>query len=237
MEPSIAHHDQTGGQGQPPVEAESAALTVRTMLPCPTGRRSAHSAHGLGMALVLIVLASALAACGSSSSSSTTTTNPSVSSLPHTSTTTTNAPSTTASGVKAVPGPTSGTLPIYEVTTGTVPGFGTVLVAGNGFTLYMFAPDKRSGVSTCYSACASAWPPLLLVGTSAPVYGQGVNPNLLGTTKRTDGTVQVTYNGWPLYLWVSDSEPGQATGQAINNNGGLWYVLNPAGQVVTKKVS
>jgi predicted lipoprotein with Yx(FWY)xxD motif len=208
-------------------------------LPCGRGRPSTRGrAHGVGMGLALMGLASVLAACGSSSSSSPTTTRPSVSSLPHaSSTTTTTTPSTTTPGVKAVPGPASGTLPIYEVTTGTVPGLGTVLVAGNGFTLYMFAPDKRSGVSTCYNACASAWPPLLLVGTSAPVYGHGVNPNLLGTTKRTDGTVQVTYNGWPLYLWVSDSEPGQATGQAINNNGGLWYVLNTAGQVLTKKLS
>jgi predicted lipoprotein with Yx(FWY)xxD motif len=139
--------------------------------------------------------------------------------------------------VKAVPAPASGIAPIYEVATGTVSGLDTVLVAGNGFTLYMFVPDKKSGVSTCYNACATAWPPLLLTGTDAPVYGPGVNPSLLGTTKRTDGTVQVTYNGWPLYLWVSDSEPGQATGQGINNNGGLWYVLNTAGQVVTKSAT
>ena len=189
------------------------------------------------LALALVAIAPALTACASSSSSSTTTTKPSVSTTSLASTTTTKAPTTTTTGVKAVPGPASGTEPIYEVSTGTVPGLGTVLVAGNGFTLYMFAPDKRSGVSTCYKACATAWPPLLLVGTDGPVYGHGVNPNLLGTTKRTDGTVQLTYNGWPLYLWVTDSVPGQATGQGINNNGGLWYVLNPAGQVVTKKAS
>jgi predicted lipoprotein with Yx(FWY)xxD motif len=188
--------------------------------------------HGLGVALVLVGIASALAACASSSSSSTTATTRPVSTP-----TTTPAPTTTAAGAKAVPAPASGVEPIYEVATGTVPGLGTVLVAGNGFTLYMFVPDKRSGVSTCYNACATAWPPLLLSGTDAPVYGPGVNPSLLGTTKRTDGTVQVTYNGWPLYLWVTDAEPGQATGQAINNNGGLWYVLNPAGKVITKKVS
>jgi predicted lipoprotein with Yx(FWY)xxD motif len=123
------------------------------------------------------------------------------------------------------------------VGTGTVTGLGTVLVAGNGFTLYMFAPDKQSGVSTCYDACASAWPPLLLTGTTVPVYGPGVKPALLGSTKRSDGTFQVTYNGWPLYLWQADSEPGQATGQGINSTGGLWYVLNPAGQVVTKSAT
>ena len=234
MNPSIVD-DHTGVHLGRSAEAGSTASDV--MRPCRPGRRRGH---GLGVALALVGLAPVLAACASSSSSSsssTTTTKPSVSTQAHASTTTTNAPTTTASAVKAVPGPSSGTLPISEVTTGTVPGLGTVLVAGNGFTLYMFAPDKRSGVSTCYNACATAWPPLLLVGSDVPVYGHGVNPSLLGTTKRTDGTVQVTYNGWPLYLWVDDSVPGQATGQAINNNGGLWYVLNSAGQVITKKVS
>jgi predicted lipoprotein with Yx(FWY)xxD motif len=237
MDPLIADHDDTGAQRRPPAESESTASAVWVMRHRRAGRRSGRRrGHIVGVALALGV-APVLAACGSSSSSSTTTTKPSVSPSAHSSTTTTAAPTTTTSGVTAVPGPTSGTLPIDEVTTGTVPGLGTVLVAGNGFTLYMFVPDKRSGVSTCYNACATAWPPLLLAGTDAPIYGHGVNPGLLGTTKRTDGTVQVTYNGWPLYLWVSDSEPGQATGQAINNDGGLWYVLNPAGQVVTKKVS
>ena len=157
----------------------------------------------------------------------------------------TNAPSTTATtaapppppGCAAAPAPTSGTAPLYEVKTGTVPGLGTVLVAGNGFTLYLFVPDKQSGVSTCYSACATAWPPLLLTGTDTPIYGPGVKPGLLGSTKRTDGTLQVTYNGWPLYLWQGDSEPGQATGQGINSTGGLWYVLNPAGKEITAKTS
>jgi len=194
------------------------------------GRRTLR----LALAMVVAGMAPMLAACSSSSSSSATTRPPAATQAP---TTSSSAPTTTTSGVAAVPGPTTGPAPIYEVSTGTVPGLGTVLVAGNGFTLYMFAPDKRSGVSTCYNACATAWPPLLLTGTGAPVYGSGVNPHLLGTTRRTDGTVQVTYDGWPLYLWVSDSQPGQATGQGINNNGGLWYVLNPAGQVVTRTAS
>lgn len=217
-------------------KTESTGSAVGGMRRLRYGRRSERRrGHSLGVALTLVGIAPALGACASSSSSSTTTTQRSVSTPTSVSTTSAQAPTTTTAGVKAVPAPASGVEPIYEVTTDTVPGLGTVLVAGNGFTLYMFVPDKRSGVSTCYNACATAWPPLLLTGTDAPVYGHGVNPNLLGTTKRTDGTVQVTYNGWPLYLWVTDSEPGQATGQAINNNGGLWYVLNPNGQVVTKK--
>ncbi len=223
--------DLTGALLEHPGEGESTTSTLPTLRPRPSDRPAGRRrGHRLGLALALVGIAPVLAACSSSSSSSTTTT------AAPAATTTTKAPTTTTSGVKAVPAPATGTAPIYEVSTGTVSGLGTVLVAGNGFTLYMFAPDKDSGISTCYEACATAWPPLILSGTDAPVYGHGVNPDLLGTTKRTDGTVQVTYNGWPLYLWVSDSEPGQATGQAINNNGGLWYVLSPAGKVVTKKV-
>jgi len=184
---------------------------------------------GLLTAAALVGLGTGLAACGGSSSTTTTST--------ASSTTATTAATTTTTGVAAVPGPTSGTAPLYEVKTGTVPGLGTVLVAGNGFTLYLFVPDKQSGVSTCYSACATAWPPLLLTGTDAPVYGPGVKPALLGSTKRTDGTLQVTYNGWPLYLWQGDSVPGQATGQGINNTGGLWYVLDAAGREITAKAS
>src|ERR1700722_2435997 len=225
--------DQTGAQLSCFAETESNG----SMGPCGTGLRPGRRrGHVLAVALTLVGFASALSACTNSSGSSTATTNPSVSTPAHVSTTTANAPTTTTAGAKAVPAPTSGIAPIYEGATRTVSGLGMVLVAGNDFTLYMFVPDKRSGVSTCYNACARAWPPLLLTGTDVPVYGHGVNPHLLGTTKRTDGTVQVTYNGWPLYLWVTDSEPGQATGQAINNNGGLWYVLNPDGHVVTKRV-
>ncbi len=112
---------------------------------------------------------------------------------------------------------------------GPVKGLGTVLVDGKGMTLYLFVPDTQMATSTCYSACAQAWPPLLLpAGVTSPFAGPGVQSSLLGTTHRSDGTTQITYNKWPLYLWVGDSQPGQATGQGINNYGGLWYVLSPA---------
>lgn len=101
-------------------------------------------------------------------------------------------------------------------------------------TLYLFVPDKRSGRSTCYKLCAEGWPPLRLpAGVTRPVAGRGVKASLLGTTRRTDGTTQVMYNRWPLYLWVGDSVPGQAIGQGINNLGGLWYVLSPDGNAIT----
>lgn len=129
----------------------------------------------------------------------------------------------------------SGQTPVYEVGTGTVPGLGKVLVNGQGFTLYVFAPDKRSGSSKCYGQCAKAWPPLLLpTGVASPPAGSGVRSSLLSTTKRKDGTVQVTYNKWPLYTWVIDSSPGEATGQDLNNLGGKWYVITAGGKLITK---
>jgi predicted lipoprotein with Yx(FWY)xxD motif len=126
--------------------------------------------------------------------------------------------------------------PVYEVNAGKVRGLGTVLLDGQDFTLYVFAPDKQSGSSKCYGQCATAWPPLLLPsGVTKVPSGPGVKTKLLGTTKRKDGTVQVTYNKWPLYLWVIDSGPKESTGQAINNLGGKWFVINPAGTVVKKR--
>jgi predicted lipoprotein with Yx(FWY)xxD motif len=125
--------------------------------------------------------------------------------------------------------------PVYEVRTGEVHGLGKVLVDGQGFTLYVFAPDKHSGSSKCYGRCASAWPPLVLPsGVSKAPAGPGVRSSLLGTTKRKDGTVEVTYHKWPLYTWVVDSAPGDATGQDLNNLGGKWYVITPEGQLITR---
>jgi predicted lipoprotein with Yx(FWY)xxD motif len=130
----------------------------------------------------------------------------------------------------------SGATPVYEVKAATVHGLGKVLVDGRGFTLYVFAPDKHSGKSTCYEKCAQAWPPLVVpTGVAKALAGPGVRAKLLGSTKRKDGTVQVTYKKWPLYTWVIDSAPGDVTGQDINNLGGKWYVITPAGLVVTKR--
>ena len=129
--------------------------------------------------------------------------------------------------------PTTAPPPFYKVTTGSVAGLGTVLVNGEGFTLYMFEPDKQSGSSACYGECENLWPPVLLVdGVKAPLAGAGVNASLLGTTVRTGGIKQITYNGWPLYLWHGDSQPGLATGQGLDDSGGLWYVLDPDGMPV-----
>ncbi len=191
-------------------------------------RSTRRAGKWTGPCLAAVALVAVLsAACGSSSSSSTTSTTAAA----HPSTSTTAATTTTS----AAPTTTNGVGPaVYEIQTGTVKGLGQVLVDGRGFTLYLFVPDKQSGASTCYGACAQGWPPILLpTGIAAPVAGPGVESSLLGTTHRTDGTIQVTYNKWPLYLWVGDSEPGQATGQGLNNLGGLWYVLSPSGKAIT----
>jgi predicted lipoprotein with Yx(FWY)xxD motif len=145
---------------------------------------------------------------------------------------------TTTTVVPATTVPTTSTTttapPFYEVTTASVAGLGTVLVNGEGSTLYMFEPDRQSGTSTCYGECENLWPPVLLVdGVKAPLAGAGVTASLLGTTARTGGIAQITYNGWPLYLWQGDAHPGEATGQGLNNSGGLWYVLDPDGVPVT----
>ncbi|MCV2395257.1 hypothetical protein OEB99_13140 [Actinotalea sp. M2MS4P-6] len=101
---------------------------------------------------------------------------------------------------------------------------GTVLVDQSGLTLYTFDSDTQGSPSTCYDGCASAWPPLLTDGT--PTAGDGVDAAKLGTADRTDGTVQVTYDGWPLYYWAQDSQPGDVNGEGVND---VWWVLGADG--------
>lgn len=101
---------------------------------------------------------------------------------------------------------------------------GSILVDSMGMSLYMFTKDTP-GSSTCYSTCASYWPPYLSNG--APVSGMGLTASLLGTTTRTDGTVQVTYNGWPLYHYAKDKLPGDTTGEGSKST---WYLVTPDGK-------
>ena len=106
---------------------------------------------------------------------------------------------------------------------------GRILVDSKGITLYDFPPDKGTS-SVCYGACAALWPPLLTHGK--PVAGHGAKASLLGTTKRKDGKLQVTYGGHPLYYFVTDRRPGQTTGQGVNQFGGPWWVISPAGKEI-----
>jgi predicted lipoprotein with Yx(FWY)xxD motif len=104
-------------------------------------------------------------------------------------------------------------------------GGATVLTSAQGFTLYWFAPDTPAK-SACYGTCAGYWPPVTVTGT--PSAGPGVTGRL-GTIKRSDGSIQVTYNGHPLYTYVGDTAPGQAFGNNLNLNGGLWHEVTVSG--------
>ena len=106
---------------------------------------------------------------------------------------------------------------------------GRIVVDSKGITLYDFVTDK-GGVSGCYGACAALWPPLITKGK--PHAGPGVRASLLGTTKRKDGKLEVTYNHHPLYYFVTDRKLGQTTGQGVNQFGGPWWVLSPAGKEI-----
>ena len=126
----------------------------------------------------------------------------------------------TASSGQAVPATAGGTVMLRTATIGGV----SVLTNSSGRTLYSFAPDTSSS-SACYGTCAAYWPPVI----GNPVAGQGVTVSKIATIARTDGTIQVTYAGHPLYTYVGDTAPGQASGNDINLNGGFWHEVPAAG--------
>jgi predicted lipoprotein with Yx(FWY)xxD motif len=128
-------------------------------------------------------------------------------------------------------GTASTTTPSATATVATTKNsqLGTILVDGKGRTLYLFEKDQ-GGKSSCFGGCAQVWPPLTTGGK--PKAGNGASASLLGTTSRTDGTTEVTYNGHPLYYYVSDTQPGQASGQGLNQFGAGWDVLSPAGNKI-----
>jgi predicted lipoprotein with Yx(FWY)xxD motif len=108
---------------------------------------------------------------------------------------------------------------------------GKILVDSNGMTAYLFEKDTGSK-STCSGACASDWPPVTTTGE--PTAGKGLTASMVGTTTRSDGTKQVTYDGHPLYRYIGDQGKGDTNGQNVSAFGALWYVLSPAGDAVTK---
>ena len=126
----------------------------------------------------------------------------------------------TASSGQAVPATAGGTAMLRTTTIGGV----SVLTNSSGRTLYWFAPDTPSK-SVCYGTCASYWPPVI----GNPAAGPGVTLGKVATIARTDGTIQVTYAGHPLYTYVGDTAPGQANGNDINLNGGFWHEVPAAG--------
>jgi predicted lipoprotein with Yx(FWY)xxD motif len=121
------------------------------------------------------------------------------------------------------------------VKTKKIKKLGVVLVNGKGLTLYIFVRDKHKQVTCTSKACVTAWPPLKIKKGQKAVAAGAAKQSLLGKDKNPKGGFVVTYKHWPLYTYFADSKPGQANGQAINLNGGLWYVLSPAGKVIRTK--
>jgi predicted lipoprotein with Yx(FWY)xxD motif len=114
------------------------------------------------------------------------------------------------------------------ISTRTTP-LGKILVDGRGMTVYLF--EKDTGMtSNCSGSCAQFWPPVTTKGAAKA--GSGIDAGKLGTTTRTDGTSQVTYNGHPLYYYVGDKKPGETTGQGLTAFGALWYVVSSAGEAI-----
>lgn len=168
------------------------------------------------LAVPLAAAALTAAACSSSGSAAAPGSTP-----PATSTA---APGSAAPGAAVPGGGTPGTSAAIIKTAGT--SLGTVLTDGKGITVYLFEKDTGTA-SSCYGACAQAWPPVLTTG--APAAGGGATASLLGTAKRTDGTTQVAYAGHLLYYFAGDSKPGDTHGQGVNGFGASWDAVRPSG--------
>jgi predicted lipoprotein with Yx(FWY)xxD motif len=120
-----------------------------------------------------------------------------------------------------------------KLATADVGNFGKIVVDGSGRTLYVFDKDTADpSKSNCDGDCAAKWPPVM-AGSGTPQL-DGVDASLVGTVTRTDGTKQVTLAGLPLYLFASDSEAGEAKGQAV---GGVWWVVGADGKKITTQAS
>ncbi len=141
-------------------------------------------------------------------------------------TATATAPATTAAEPAAETTPVEPAPPKHPTLKVVASEFGKTIADDDGQVLYLFDADTTTK-STCYDACAVAWPPLL--AKKAPTVSSALDPDLVGTTRRTDGTRQVTYNGHPLYYYVGDS-PGVIKCQNIFEYGGLWLIVKPNGK-------
>lgn len=121
--------------------------------------------------------------------------------------------------------PTSAAPAHITLTTATAP-FGTYLTDSAGRALYLWDAD-RGGSPTCYGDCARAWPPVTVAGTVSA--GPAVQASLIAQVKRTDGTEQVTYGGWPLYFYRTDVRAGELSGQGDTGFGAVWWLVAPDG--------
>lgn len=163
------------------------------------------------LALIAVV---AIAGCGSSSDSSSTSSGGAYGS---------GGESTSKPASSTSSGSSSGAV----VSVSRAPKLGRIIVDSKGLTLYDFHKDKGT-TSACYGGCAQVWPPLITEGK--PQAGEGAMASKLGTTKRSDGTIQVTYAGHPLYTYTADTKPGDTKGNDFSSYGAQWYALLPSGE-------
>jgi predicted lipoprotein with Yx(FWY)xxD motif len=184
------------------------------------GRRSRWKAGRGALAVVPLAAVVTLLAAGCSSGSSSA------------------APGSSASSSASAPSSTpAGSSPAgaSSVASATIKAgsssLGAILTDGPGRAVYLFEKDTGT-TSTCYGACAAAWPPVLTTGS--PVAGSGATASLLGTATRTDGTTQVTYNGHLLYYFSGDQKPGDINGEGLQAFGAGWDLVSPAGKKVEK---
>jgi predicted lipoprotein with Yx(FWY)xxD motif len=163
-------------------------------------------AQSLIISLAAIAGAAVLAACGSSGGTG----SPS-------------APQSGAAATSSAPGTTSAALQ-----TASVGSLGTIVVNGQGMTVYRFDADSNNPpTSNCSSSCTTYWPPVT-AGSGTPQV-QGISASLLGTITRSDGTKQLTLAGWPLYTFTGDHAAGDAKGQGLNASGAKWWAVTPTG--------
>jgi predicted lipoprotein with Yx(FWY)xxD motif len=108
--------------------------------------------------------------------------------------------------------------------------FGEYLVNAEGMSLYMFEADTKGEKSACDAACAEAWPPVSVESAEMLTASEELDDAMLGTIERPDGTMQVTYNGWPLYTFVKDTNAGDTMGQDKEGFGAEWYLMSPDGE-------
>jgi predicted lipoprotein with Yx(FWY)xxD motif len=123
----------------------------------------------------------------------------------------------------------AGSSPSTTIGVTDVSGLGKILVDSQGRTAYLFEKDTGTK-SMCSGACAREWPPVTTSGK--PSAGDGVTASMVGTTKRSDGTMQVTYNDHPLYRFTADNNPGDTSGQNVDAFGAAWHALSPTGDKV-----
>jgi len=129
-------------------------------------------------------------------------------------------------GLSATPGAAAAKGPKLKLVESN---YGTILANGGGRALYLFTAD-RGRASDCYGECATAWPPYIV--KSKPVAGRGVKAGKIGITRRSDGRLQATYAGHPLYFYEHDNEPGEVLCQAVFEFDGFWYVVRSSGKPV-----